>query len=248
MRKLKIQISGLSMFVLLFVSGCATLNHPPIAYTPEPSILGEDALVDALLVEKITNAQPEEETLRFNPNNDPWILMPFCFYSGQKVNPLVKRNYFQNDMDDALQRLFIKDLRASNISKTIINACKVNTTLKELRNNYRLELTLKHAVWNRNLTAYGLSYPGTLLWSIGFPVSYGSVTLEIEAQLFAPNSPIKPIAKKVLKQKKNCVEFIYDQIGYQPSVSENTLTDIFPVVAKNLRKFIRTALKKQKKN
>ncbi len=247
MKRFKIQILGFCGGVVLFFSGCSTFHPPPTVYVPEPSILGEDALIDALLVEKITNAQPEEEMLRFNPNNDPWILMPLCFYSGQKVNPLVKRNYFQNNMDDALQRLFIKDLRASNISKTIINACKINTTLDELKGNYRLELILKHAVWNRNLTAYGLSYPGTLLWSIGFPVSYGSVLLEIDALLYAPNSPTKPIAKTVLKQKKSCVEFIYDQIGYQPSISENNLTEIFPIVAKDLRKFIRTALKNQKK-
>ncbi len=247
MKRLKVQVLGLCGLVILFFSGCATLHHPPLSYTPEPSILEEDALIDVLLIEKITNAQPEEETLRFNPNNDPWILMPFCFYSGQKVNPLVKRNYFQNNLDDALQRLFVKDLLASNISKTIINSCQLKTSSKELQNNYRLELILKHAVWDRSLTAYGLSYPGTLLWSLCFPVSYGSVTLEVEAALYAPNSTIKPIAKTVLKQKKNCVEFIYDQIGYQPSVSENTLVDIFPIVAKDLREFIRITLKKQKR-
>ena len=247
MKSIKLYLLALFGIFLLFSGGCANYNHSPLVYVPEPSLLGEDALVDALLVEKIKNAQPEKETLRFDPNNDPWILMPLCFYSSQSVNPMVKRNYFQNDLDDALQRLFIKDIRASNISDTVINACKINTTSKELKSNYRLELILKHAVWNRNLTAYGLSYPGTLLWSIGFPVSYGSVLLELDAVIYAPNSPLKPIAKTTIRHEKSCVEFVYNQIGYKPSVSENILVDIFPLVAKDLRKFIRTSLQNHKK-
>ena len=247
MKGIKFYLLGLCGIVLFFSGGCANFHHPPVVYVPEPSLLGEDALIETLLVEKIKNAQPHEETLRFDPNNDPWILMPLCFYSSQSVNPMVKRNYFQNNLDDALQRLLIKDLRASHLTNTVINACKINTTPKVLNSNYRLELILKHAVWNRNLTAYGLSYPGTLLWSIGFPVSYGSVTLELEAAIYAPNSPIKPIGKTTLKHDKSCVEFVYDQIGYKPSISENALADIFPFVAKDLRTFIRTTLKKHKR-
>ena len=247
MKNIKLYLFSLCGILLLSAGGCANYHYPPAVYVPEPSMLGEAPLVDDLLVEKIKNAQPEKETLRFAPNNDPWILMPLCFYSSERVNPMVKRNYLQNDLDDALQRLFIKDIRASGITKNTINACKINTTAKELNRNYRLELVLKHAVWKRNITAYGLSYPGTLLWSIGLPVSYGSVLLEIDAAIYAPNSNLKPIAKTTIKHEQDCVEFIYDQIGYKPSVSENILADIFPLAAKDLRKFIRTTLKEQKK-
>jgi hypothetical protein len=231
---------------MIFVSSCRTLDDDPIVYIPEPVIGGDEELLDSILVERITNAQPKSETLPFNPNDDPWILIPFCFYSGQKVDPIVKRNYFQNNLDEALQRLFIKDLRSSNISKKVINACKINTTKSDLAKNYRLELVLKHAVWNRNLTAYGLSYPGTLLWSVGFPTSYGSVNLEVDAALYSPGASQKPIAKTTLKQDESCVEFIYDQLGYQPSVAEDLLTEMFPKIAKDLRKFIIRTLKSRK--
>ena len=247
MRNIKFQWLGLCGVAMLVLNGCAALNHPSVTYVPEPSVATEAPLVDLLLVEKIVNAQPHGETLRFNPNNDPWILMPLCFYSSQKVNPMVKRNYFQNDLEEALQRLFLKDLKASNVAENIKNACKVSTTKSEWHKGYRLELILKHAVWNRNLTAYGLSYPGTILWSVGLPVSYGSVDLEVEAVLYPPGLASKPIAKSVLTQKKSCVEFIYDQIGYQPSVSENALTDLFPKIAKDLRKFLRKNLKNKRK-
>jgi hypothetical protein len=244
-RKIKFILPVICGIIVISLSSCRTLEDKQAVYVPEPSIGSNSTILDSILIERIVNAQPKSETLPFNPNDDPWILIPLCFYSSQKVDPIVKRNYFQNDLDEALQRLFIKDLRASNISKTVINACKINTTEGELLKNYRLELVLKHAVWNRNLTAYGLSYPGTLLWSVGFPTSYGSVKLEVDATLYPPGSAQKPLGTITLSEDESCVEFIYDQLGYQPSVAEDLLTEMFPKIAKNLRKFIKKTIKKQ---
>ena len=231
---------------LLIFTGCKTVNERFSGYVPEPSLLNKP-LIDGLLVEKVINAQPQEENLPFNPNEDPWILIPFCFYSAQKVDPLVKRNFFQSNLDEALQRLFIKDLRASHISRTISCTDTTNLNRDFWKNKYRLQIILKHAVWNRNITAYGISYVGTILWSLGLPVSYGDVQLEIEAQLFPPGEAKKPIATTVLKGNRSCVELIYDQVGYRSSVSEDKLTEIFPEIARDLRKFMIKNLKKAKK-
>ncbi len=244
MNKFKSFLFVVSGFAIAFLSGCATINEQSIVYVPEPSLSKEEPLINGLFIEKIRKEQPNEEILPFNPNNDPWILIPFCFYSGQKVDPVIKRNYFQNNLDVALQRLFVKDLNASGISKTIISADSNNPDIKPWHDKYRLELVLKHAVWNRNLTAYGLSYPGTFLWTIGFPTSYGNIQLEIDAVLYPPRPSKKPIGKFTLKKEDTCVEFIYDQVGYQPSVSETVLTEMFPDIAKDLRNFLRKTLKK----
>ena len=244
MKKIKSLLLGLFGLFILFSSGCTAINERNAVYIPEPTLGKKEPLIKALFVEKIRNEQPQEEMLPFNPNTDPWILIPLCFYSTQKVDPIVKRNFFQNDLDVALDRLFVKDLRAANISEDIISGCTNSTDIKEWKDKYRLQLVLKHAVWTRYLTAYGLSYPGTFLWTIGFPTSYGNVQLEIDAILYPPGVSQKPIGKCTLKKEATCIEFIYDQIDYQPSVSEDVMAEMFPEMAKELRQFLTKNLKK----
>lgn len=243
MMKSNVVFLGLFALGITFFTGCTAINERASVYVPEPSLT--PPVIDGLFVEQIRNEQPHEEMLPFNPNNDPWILIPLCFYSTQQVDPIVKRNFFQNDLDVALQRLFVKDLIASNISKEVI-ACSNSEKPdgKNWQDKYRLQLILKHAVWNRHITAYGLSYPGTFLWTLGFPTSYGNVQLEIDAILYPPGASKKPIGQTTLKKQETCIELIYDQIDYHPSVSEDVMADMFPEMAKDLRKFLLKTLKK----
>lgn len=248
MNNLKISMLLFATAAAVFFSGCATVSPKDmLTYVPEPALSSQKPLIPALFVEKMQNAQPNEEMLPFAPNDDPWILIPLCFYSSQTVKPLVKRSFFQNDLDTALQRLFVKDIRASGLCELLLSADEHNPRVNAWgAKRYHLELILKHAKWNRNLTAYGLSYPGTLLWSIGFPTSYGYVDVEIEAILYPPGPDAKPLAKTTISEKAPCTEFIYDQIGYQPAKSEMVLVEMFPKLAKRLRKFLATSLKKTK--
>ena len=233
-------------FLALF-SGCRTFNEKRSVYIPRPSITSKAPLVKSLLVEKVINEQPSDESLPFNPNNDPWILIPFCFYSSEKVDPVIKRNFFQNNLDEAMQRLIIKDLRASGIAENVTCSDILNAPgACKWKNKYRLVITLQHAVWNRNITAYGLSYPGTFLWVFAFPVSYGNVEIELEAKLFPPGKSTKPLATRIIKREHSCTELIYDQVGYQSSVSERILVRMFPEIVSELRDFVYNTLKQKK--
>lgn len=247
MNKLKVSILCFATVAAGFLSGCTSISpEDMLKYVPEPSLSSQKPLIPALFVLKMRNACPEEEMLPFAPNDDPWILIPLCFYSSQTVKPLVKRSFFQNDLDTALQRLFVKDIRASGLCELVLNADENNPRLKAWgEKRYHLELILKHSRWTRNLTAYGLSYPGTILWSLGLPTSYGSVEVEIEAIIYPPGAGAKPLDKTTISEKASCTEFIYDQIGYQPAKSEMVLVEMYPKLAKRLRKFIATALKKK---
>ncbi len=230
---------GAAGATLLF-GGCSTFDPDTMTeYNPEPGVVIENPPIESLLV-RVSNERPEEETLPFNPNNDPWILLPLCFYSSQKVNPMVNRNFLQNTLDEALQRIIMKNLRVSGLCGEVF-ACGGGGQFGNARASgaYRLNLALRHAVWHRNLTAYGLSYPGTFLWVLGAPVSYGDVTLEVDASLYAPGKTIKPLATHKFVMSKSCVEWIYEQIGYHPAKSETILTDTVPKLASDIREFVR---------
>ena len=248
MNKLNTSILLLATAAASFFSGCNSLSpEDMLKYVPEPALSSQKPLIQALFVEKMKNACPDKEMLPFAPNDDPWILIPFWLYSSQTVKPLVKRSFFQNNLDTALQRLFVKDIRASGICELLLSADENNPRVNAWgAKRYHLQLILKHAKWTRNLTAYGLSYPGTLLWSIGLPTSYGYVDVEFEAILYPPGADAKPLAKTTISEKDTCTEFIYDQIGYQPAKSEMVLVEMYPKLAKKLREFITNTLKNKK--
>jgi hypothetical protein len=237
---------SLAALLALFASGCTTFQEKPSVYVPEPALDLNSPPIESLMV-RIIGEQPAEETLPFDPNNDPWILMPLCFYSSKNVNPMVKRDFMQNDVEEAFRRLFAKDLRASGLCGEVF-ICEGGRGggANRVSDAYRLDITLKHAVWHRSLTAYGLSYPGTLLWVLGAPVSYGYVALELEVALYPPGSKGKLLAVKTFKREEDCVEWIYEQIGYQPAKSETILTEMFPGLASDVRLFIKEAVAKKK--
>ena len=226
----------------ILLSGCSTFEADTVKYTPEPGLVTGKAPISSLLV-RIRNERPEEETLPFEPNSDPWILLPLCFYSSQRVNPMVNRNYLQNTLDEALLRVFVKNLTASGLCGEVF-ICGGGGKFGSARaqDAYRLDLALKHAVWHRSITAYGLSYPGTFLWVLGAPVSYGDVTLEMEASLYEPGKTIKPLATRKFTIKESCVEWIYEQIGYHPAKSETILTEVVPELASSVREFVKEAV------
>ena len=103
---------------------------------------------------------------------------------------------------------------------------------------YKLRVTLLNANWSRTLTSYGLSYPGTILWAFGLPVSYGDVTFKIKAELYLPGNSQSPVASTTISKNVDCTEWIYDQVNYSPPISEFKLAEIFPEAIKELRTFL----------
>lgn len=231
MKKLSTAILSLAATLLLF--GCATTV--PTEYVPGKPVV-KTAKVDTLFMRPVIDSRSAEATLPYDPNSDPMIMIPFLPYSKAILNPMVRYNFFQDDLRESLQRLFVKDLRTSGICQTIEVADQYKPLLKPSTAAYRLTLDVKRARWTRYLTAYGLSYPGTFLWIIGLPVSFGHVELAIDVELRDPYD--KLLGKTRLTRKARCTEWLYDQINYQPAVSEDRLTELFPSVANDLREFL----------
>jgi len=237
---------------LLTVSACNSTLNPEykLQYKPAPPIsLSGIAKPDSLFVANIVDKRSKEEKITFEPDADPLILIPLWWYSHSDLNPVIRFSYFQPSLIDVLNKLFVVDINAAGIFKQVLNSPKGIEQIKFEKklfsinpNTYKLVIILEKAVWSRNLTAYGLSYPGTFLWALGLPVSYGNVYFSIKAVLHAPGNKI--IGKKQISEQIPCTEWIYDQINYQPPISEFKLAKIFPKVTKELREFIFQTIKK----
>jgi hypothetical protein len=242
-----------SMSSILFTSACnSSLSSAyRLQYKPAPSIsLSGISKPDSLFIANIIDRRGKEEKITFEPDATPLILIPLWPYSHSNLNPIIRFSYFQPSLIDVLNKLFVTDISAAGIFKQVLNAPKGIEQIEFERKlfsinpgTYKLEIILKKAVWSRNLTSYGLSYPGTFLWALGFPVSYGNVYFSIEAILYAPGGS-KLIGKKQISKETSCTEWIYDQINYKPPISEFKLAEIFPKVTKELREFIFQTIKK----
>jgi hypothetical protein len=235
--------------VLLTISSCALQDSEKLKYEPAPPInLSGVAQPGTLLLAGITDNRSQDEKIKFEPETDPLLFIPFWFYSHSYIDPVIRYIYFQPTLVDVLAKLFLTDLNEAGIFKQVLDSPGgIELADFEKRSfsinpdTYKLEIILNKAVWSRNVTAYGLSYPGTLLWALGLPISYGDVDFSMEAVLYAPGK--KLLGRKVIKKHISCTEWIYDQIYYRPPVSEIKLAELFPMVAADLREFIFQSVK-----
>ena len=240
-----------NLYVLLFavavvlLSGCRFLTQDyNTIYNPKVCDRGEVAQGKSLFVAEIIDERTENERSTFD-QNDPLILVPLCPYSYAEVNPVIKYSYFQLGLKKALSQLIAKDLATSGLFKELQVAQSDDTPpLRPKKGSYQLILKLKKAAWKRYLTSYGLSYAGVYLWLV-LPKSYGSVVLTMEAILKEPkNNQI--IADEVFSQEVSTTEWIYDQMNYQPPISEFALEKSFPKIMTSIRKMLLKSLKEAK--
>ena len=253
MKTLKILYLFLFVSTLLIISACnSTLNSKnELKYKPAPPInLSGISQPKSLFIANLVDKRSKLEKITFELDANPLILIPLWPYTHSNLNPVIRYSYFQPSLIDVLNKLFVVDINASKIFKQVLNSPKGIEQIKFENklfsidpSTYKLEVILEKAVWSRNLTCYGLSYPGTFLWALGLPVSYGNVYFSIEAVLYAPGGE-KIIEKKQISKEISCTEWIYDQVNYKPPISEFKLAEIFPKVTKELRDFIFQAVKK----
>jgi hypothetical protein len=198
----------------------------------------EKPIADTCYVMPVIDARPrEQKTPSVDINADPYvILIPLCFYSKSEINPLSKYDYFRLDLQDMMQTLVSKDLRFSGIFRDV-KTVRFEENSEKPGFGYSLRMSIINCAWNRYLTTYGLAYPGVFLWALGFPVSYGSVSMELEAWIVEVGTK-KTIAQERFKSETSCTEFIYDQVDYMPPRAEFKLTEIFPQISAQLRDFI----------
>jgi hypothetical protein len=218
-------------------------NYNSLVYKPGPPIKMKGyEPKESIFIDEIKDKRPKEKNVTFKINADPYILIPLWLWSHSYIDPVLRYSYFQEPLPLILKALIYSDIKASNLFKDVISSEELYEI--KSKNSYRLEVSLKDATWSRNLTSYGLSYPGTILWAFGLPVSYGDVYIKIKAELFAPNSD-KPLNSIEIFKTVPCTEWIYDQVNYSPPISEYKLAEMFPEVTKELRTFILKTLSKQ---
>ena len=239
----KIRIVSLLALVVLCLSSCTTTEEydSSLIYKPGPAVkIKGFEPKDALYIAEIIDKSAKEEQLSFDINADPYIMIPLWLWSHSYIDPILRYSYFQNPLPLILRGLLYSDIEASEIFNKVI----ISPELYEInkKNAYKLVIILEDATWSRNLTSYGLSYPGTILWAFGLPVSYGEVYLKLKAEIYPPNSD-NPIATTRIFKTVPCTEWIYDQVNYSPPISEYKLAEIFPKITKDLRTFILKALK-----
>ena len=229
--------------VSAFLSGCVSFDEDKYEYQPAKAVF-EKPIADTCYVMPVLDVRPlEQREPAVDINGDPLvILVPLWLYSKAEINPLSKYNYFQLELQDMIQTLISKDLRFSGIFRDV-KTVRFDENSEKPGYGHSLRMSIVNCVWNRYLTTYGLAWPGAFLWTFGFPVSYGSVSIEIEAQLVEVGTRTV-IAKGKFMAETACTEFIYDQVDYMPPRAEFKLTEIFPQISAQLREFIVNSLRK----
>ena len=230
--------------LLVFFSGCASFDEDKYEYQPLQAVL-EKPISDTCYVMPVIDARPlEQREPPVNINSDPFVIfVPLWMYSKSEINPLSKYNYFRLDLQDMTQLLVAKDLLFSGIFRDVKTVRFDENYEKPGSVGYTVRISIIDSAWRRYLTTYGLAYPGAFLWMFGLPVSYGSVYMEVEAQLVEAGTS-KVIAKGRFKAETSCTEYIYDQVDYMPPRAEFKLTEIFPQISAQLRDFIVKSIRK----
>lgn len=240
--RLAFVLSALS--TLPFLEGCRNLEQSfQTDYKPAPAIKKEGFPVDnPEFICNITDKRPQIERIPVSPYANPLILVPLWPYTHSETSPTLKYTYLQSDVLNSAKHITAQDIKASEIFKYVTTQTFGVTGLQEAKYQaqippgaYIIQISLLKATWSRYLTSYGLSYPGTILWAFGLPVSYGNVQVSIEVQIYPPNNHKSPILEKVISEKTSCTEWIYDQVNYMPPISEFALAEIFPKVMAELR-------------
>lgn len=223
--------------VSAFLSGCTSFDGENYEYQPAKAVF-EKPIADTCYVMPVIDVRPlEQREPAVDINGDPLvILVPLWPYSKSEINPLSKYNYFQLDLQDMMQTLVSKDLRFSGIFREV-KTVRFDENSEKPGFGHILRMSIINCAWNRYFTTYGLAWPGAFLWTFGLPVSYGSVSMEIEVQLVEVGTRTV-VAKGSFKAETSCTEYIYDLVDYMPPRAEFKLTEIFPQISGQVREFI----------
>ncbi len=238
MKKILFLIAGLSLLVMV---GCTST---PKANQEKDVVCFGPPLKNPLYLPRIVDMSTDYPDRPLNINSDPLLLIPLWPYAKTERDPVMRYNSLQNSVRDSLEQQFAIYFRSSGMFTSVLAADQANPNLKAPANAYRLLITLNKAVWMRNLTTYGLSSAGGVLW-IFLPVSYGSVTIDLTAVLKDPSG--KELGRKKINKKIGCTEWIYDQLDYRPAKSESRMVELLPVIISDLREFVAEKLKPGKK-
>jgi len=227
---------GSLIVVLLLASGCTAPSAMSSAVRYNGSI-GADRTVQALHVGVAREGRPDGGESRIGIGFITFI--PLVLYAPQRFTP--ERYYanaamIQYNFRDDLSQTIVKDLTAAGLARSVgFNTFGGVTAVPS--DIYRLDLTLKEGIWNRNFTTYGCSIMGVYLWVFGLPVSYGSADLSFEAVVYAPGG--EELGRRAFGARLPLTESIY-----VPHKFPRRLPLLYEQISPDLRHFVRDCLKR----
>lgn len=233
------------IFVLAFLSvvvagatGCraVTLHE---GYEPEPPMVHEPR-AESIVVTLPSENRPLLGRSRVGAGF--LVLVPLVPYAPQKITPEVRfNNSGTYNFPDDLGETIAMDLRASGLAGEAFYTGRIprpwrtpvaNPEEDGSLGDYRLNLELQKGIWNRNVTLYGLSVPGFLLYFIGAPVAFGNCEIQFEATLVDADN--LPIATETFYGKVSITQFIIgDPWGFMKKMPE-----AYAEISKELRRFL----------
>jgi hypothetical protein len=129
----------------------------------------------------------------------------------------------------------VRDLRAAGVARTVARSGLAGVSGPDQGGRYTLELAVEEGVWNRHITAYGLSVAGVALWMLGAPNSFGDVELALAAELRDGSG--RSLGRTRVVASEPVVEWIY----HSPFWSD--LREVYAQMLALLRPFVIDAIR-----
>lgn len=223
-----------SLVLAAALPGCATVTLPD-GFEPPPASSG--APVSGVeIVEVIVDLDARPLQGRSRVGTGFLTFVPLVPYAHQQFSPefgafatTLKNGDFPQDVGDVI----VSDLRAAQVASWVgMPDDRLPGKDSELP-AHRLHLTVEEGVYHRNVTTYGLSFFGALLWFVGLPNSYGSAELVISIDLRDPAD--HSLGTETFHGKSGATEWIYYPVvpAYSPAMPE-----AYGQISPQLRRFV----------
>jgi hypothetical protein len=207
---------NLRHLLLLFLSlgtGCASVPLDQAFRANKPVVA--KPVTEALLVVVGEDSRPLAGMSRVG--RGALSLIPLIPYGHQQFSakPNVAGS-FSREVADTV----VKDLRAAGFAEFVAIEDAYDPRQRDVRRAYYVRVNLAEGVWDRYITAYGISFAGELLWMAGFPISYGKAVLGIEVEVL--NKDRVSLGKRLFKEKVTVIEWLYHPLvhSFTPKLAE----------------------------
>lgn len=245
----------LVLFSVIFLQGCRNFQSAyQLEYQPAPAIKKEGFPTNnPVFIRNIADRREPTEVIPLDPDANPLILIPLWPYTHSETSPILRYTYLQANMLDTVKDIMAQDIQSAGIFNYVTVESSGSIEIRQTgktqtpSNTYVIQIYLLKATWSRYLTSYGLSYPGTILWAFGLPVSYGNVSVSVKVDIYSPGNSEKPLVGKIITKETSCTEWIYDQMNYNPPISEFAVAELFPQIMAEIRNSATEAVEKYNK-
>jgi hypothetical protein len=233
MKSFRFAVLGATCLLLI---GCTSVS---LVERFEPAPKGNVRTgADALLVVVEPDARPLQG--KSHIGSGFLALIPLVPYGHQQYSPefsLLSAAMTESDFPSEVARTVIKDLRAAGVAGWVGRPEDRLPGQSAPQAAVTLHLTLTEGVFHRNLTAYGVSFVGALLWMVGLPTSYGSAEIGLVAEL--RDAAGTSLGRQEFRGKESATEWLYRPMG--PAYTR-ALPGAYAQISPGLREFVSAAL------